>query len=154
MGGLGVKVQAIPVPLPARARCPGFMTQPVRIPRFDGPLGTAGGFGLAVLATLVAVFSGDVAHPVFGLVELSAAVAIVALASTLPATLFTAAVGWACYAGFLIGRQGVLVLDRATLIGAVALLAVGLMFMLVGVGGRALLAYRVLPPEEKVAAWH
>lgn len=130
------------------------MTQPVLIPRFDGLLGTAGGFVLAVLATLIAVSVGDAGRPVFGLVELSAAVAIVALASTLPAVLFTAGVSWGCYAGFLVGRHGVLALDRATLIGGVVLLAVGLVFVLAGAAGRALLAYRVLPTDRKTAVRH
>jgi hypothetical protein len=147
--GLSVKVRAMPVPLPGRARCAAFM----RISRFDGMLGTAGGFVLVVLATVIAVMARDASHPVLGLVELSAAVAIVALASTLAATLFTAGMGWACYAGFLVGRHGVLALDRETLIGVVALLAVALVFTLVGAVGRALLAYRVLPGEEKTAVW-
>jgi len=120
------------------------------IPRLDGMVGTAGGFVLVALATLTAVAVGDSAHPVFGLVELSVAVAVVALASTLLAAVFTAGVGWACYAGFLVGRHAVLALDKQSLAGVVVLAAVAVAFAVAGTVGRALLAYRVLtaPP------WH
>jgi hypothetical protein len=116
-----------------------MMTHPARVPHFDGSVGTAVGFTVAVLVTLGAVVGGDSAHPGSGLVALAVGVALVAMFSTLSGAVFTAALCWGCYAGFLLGRHGVLVFDRASAVGAGVLAGVAVLFAVFGGRGRALL---------------
>lgn len=132
--------------LGGRRRCTGAVLSPARVyarlPRFDGMIGTAAGFPVAVLTTIVAVVGGDSAHPAPGLIEFTVVTAIVAVMTTLPGALATAAFCWACYAGFLLGRHGLLVFDRASADAAVLLAGIAVIGTVGGIAGRLALAMR------------
>ncbi|WP_158853900.1 hypothetical protein [Saccharothrix deserti] len=73
---------------------------------FGFPLGVA----LGVAATLVSVGVGATRTPTVSLVAMAAVVDVIAMVTTVRATLATAAVCWALHAGFVLGRHGELAL--------------------------------------------
>lgn len=83
----------------------------VRWPRFSGLYGTAIGFGLGIVATIV---SPTLAGPVL-------AVAVGSAMTTVPGALATALQTWLLYAGFVIGSTGQVAFTEDTASAAMTL---------------------------------
>jgi hypothetical protein len=88
-----------------------------------------GGFGFpfgcvaAVAAVIVANLTGATAHPWYALVTLGAVVALTAFWTSAGAVAGVAVVAWALHDGFVLGRAGELVFDRASAVAAVVFAA-------------------------------
>lgn len=93
-------------------------------PPLDGDFGFPLGAAAGVVVTIIAVAAGATAHPWLGLSALAIVSAAVAAATSLWASLATAAVYWALHAGFVLGRHGALVFDDRSGRAAVVLAAV------------------------------
>jgi K+-sensing histidine kinase KdpD len=89
---------------------------------FGYPLGAV----TAALATMVAVAAGATTHPHRALVTLIAVTAVTAAATTLRASLATAAVCWALHTGFVLNRHGELQFNAASTRTAALLAATAL----------------------------
>jgi uncharacterized membrane protein len=81
------------------------------------------GFVAAVAVSIVAVATGGTGHPLWTLTALTGTAAAVATVTTLRAALASGALCWALYAGFVVGRYGVLALTASTTHAAVILAA-------------------------------
>ena len=83
-------------------------------PPVSGWTGYPLGFAAAVAVTVVAVAAHGTEHPQWTLTALSGAAVVIATVATLHAALASAAVSWALYAGFVLGRRGELTFTAAS----------------------------------------
>jgi hypothetical protein len=101
-------------------------------PRLTGGVGSAIGFGAAIVATLLGWCLGAGDRPAVGLVLLAAVAVGVGATTTLPGALAAAAQCWGMYSGFELHRFGELRLDATSRSALVLLLTVGVAASLLG----------------------
>ncbi|MDT7678263.1 MAG: hypothetical protein QOD82_6165 [Pseudonocardiales bacterium] len=101
-------------------------------PRLTGGVGSAIGFGAAIVATLLGWCLGAGDRPAVGLVLLAAVAVGVGATTTLPGALAAAAQCWGMYSGFELHRFGELRLDASSRSALVLLLTVGVAASLLG----------------------
>jgi hypothetical protein len=105
-------------------------------PAIGGWTGYPVGFAAAVVVTSAAVAAHGTAHPLWTLGVLSVTTATVSAFVTLRAALATAAVTWACHAGFVLGRRGELALTPAAAAAAAVLASAAVLGFGVALGVR------------------
>jgi hypothetical protein len=101
-------------------------------PRLTGGVGSAIGFGAAIVATALGWCVGAGDRPEVGLVLLAAVAVGVGATTTLPGALAAAAQCWGMYSGFELHRLGELRLDAPGRPALVLLLTVGVAASLLG----------------------
>jgi len=101
-------------------------------PRVAGGVGSALGFGAAILATLLGWALGAGSHPMVGLVLLAGVAVGVGATTTLLGALAASAQCWGMYSGFELHRLGELRLDPSSRAALLLLLGLGLAASLVG----------------------
>jgi hypothetical protein len=106
-------------------------------PRLGGGVGSAIGFGAAIVATLVGWCVGAGDRPEVGLVLLAAVAVGVGATTTLPGALAASAQCWGMYSGFELHRLGELRLDASGRSALVLLLTAGVAASLLGLAAGA-----------------
>ncbi|HEV7909264.1 MAG TPA: hypothetical protein VGP03_14045 [Pseudonocardiaceae bacterium] len=129
-------------------------------PPVPGAFGLPFGCTAGAFVVLLAVAGGATHHPSWSLLALMATVATAAVTTTVAATLGTAAVCWACHAGFVLGRRGELVFTTNSFLAAVALVSTAVVISAVAGEWRALhrrtvqrrLALALIPSQSRSEA--
>ncbi|HWN35727.1 MAG TPA: hypothetical protein VNP03_23460 [Pseudonocardia sp.] len=100
--------------------------------RVPGGVGSALGFGAAIVATLLGWGIGAGSHPVVGLGLLAAVAVGVGVTTTVIGAVAASAQCWGMYSGFELHRLGELRLDPASSAALLLLLGLGLAASLLG----------------------